>query len=106
MDNLLKDHRWAIQALGWLEWGCEKLNKMNASSTTRTYAWDSENRLASVTLPNGGGVVTFTYDPLGRRIQKSSASGTTIYLYDGANVVAEVNTAGGIAASYVGGAPA
>ncbi len=34
-------------------------------------AWDVQNRLTSVTLPNGAGVVTFKYDPFSRRIQKS-----------------------------------
>jgi len=69
-----------------------------------TYAWDYENRLTSVTLPNGGGVVSFKYDPFGRRIQKSSGSGTTIYVYDGANGVEEVNASGAVTARYVQGA--
>lgn len=42
-------------------------SKTNSSGTT-SYAWDFENRLSSVTLPNGGGTVTFKYDPFGRRI--------------------------------------
>jgi len=37
-----------------------------------------ENRLTSVTLPGSGGTVTFKYDPFGRRIYKSSSSGTSI----------------------------
>ena len=36
-------------------------------SNTTTYAWDFENRLASVTLPGSGGTVSFKYDPFGRR---------------------------------------
>jgi len=40
------------------------LSKTNSSGTT-SYAWNFENRLTSVNLPNGG-VVSFTYDPFGR----------------------------------------
>ena len=46
----------------------------------KSYVWDFENRLTQVTVPQTGGgsnAVTFKYDPFGRRIQKSSASGTT-----------------------------
>jgi YD repeat-containing protein len=68
------------------------------------YTWDYENRHTSVTLPNGGGVVTFKYDPFGRRIQKSGPADTTNLLYDGANVVADVDTSGAYLARYVHGA--
>jgi RHS repeat-associated protein len=44
--------------------------------------------------------VTFKYDPFGRRIQKSSSSATTNYLYDGSNSVAEVNVAGSLLVGY------
>ena len=50
------------------------LTLVNSSGTT-TYSWDFENRLTSVTLPGSGGTVTFKYDPMGRRIYKSSSSG-------------------------------
>ncbi len=48
---------------------------------TTSYAWDFENRMTSVTLPGFGGTVSFKYDPFGRRIYKSSSSGTSIYTY-------------------------
>ena len=54
------------------------------------YSWDFENRLTRVTLP-GGAQVNFKYDPMGRRIQKSSSSGTINYVYDGANTLEEVD---------------
>jgi YD repeat-containing protein len=44
--------------------------------------------------------VSFMYDPFGRRIQKSSAAGTTNYVYDGANIVAEFDAAGTLVARY------
>jgi YD repeat-containing protein len=73
----------------------------NADSTGSTsYAWDFENRLTSVTLPGGGGTVYFKYDPFGRRIYKSSPSGTSIYAYDGDNLIEETNAAGSAVARY------
>ncbi len=49
------------------------------STGTTSYSWDYENRLTSVTLPGTGGTVSFKYDPFGRRIYKSSSSGTSIF---------------------------
>jgi RHS repeat-associated protein len=69
-------------------------------TNTTSYAWDFENRLTSVTLPGSGGTVTFKYDPFGRRIYKSSAAGTSIYAYDGDNLVEETNSSGTAVARY------
>jgi RHS repeat-associated protein len=74
-------------------------NTVTKSDGTR-YTWDYENRLTSVTLPGGAGTVTFKYDPLGRRIQKSGPSGALSYVYDGANIVAEYNSSGVLHAHY------
>jgi RHS repeat-associated protein len=82
------------------------LSKALAAGTS-TYTWDFENRLLSATVPSGTSTstnVTFRYDPFGRRIEKIAPSGATVYLYDGANVVAEVSTTGTVAAAYVQGA--
>jgi RHS repeat-associated protein len=70
------------------------------SAGTTTYNWDYENRLTSVVLPGSGGTVSFKYDPLGRRIYKSSSSGTSIYAYDIINLIEETNAAGGVVARY------
>jgi RHS repeat-associated protein len=75
------------------------LTSVTGSNTT-TYAWDFENRMTSVTLPGFGGTVTFKYDPFGRRIYKSLSSGTSVYAYDGDNLVEETNSAGGVVARY------
>ena len=74
------------------------------SNGTTGFTWDYENRLTSVTLPGGGGTVSFKYDPFGRRIQKISASGIVNYLYDGANIVTEVDGTGNTLAAYAQGA--
>jgi RHS repeat-associated protein len=78
------------------------LTEANSTGTT-SYAWDFENRLTQVTLPNSGGTVTFTYDPFGRRIEKVSPTATSIFVYDGDNLVETVNGSGGEVASYAQG---
>jgi RHS repeat-associated protein len=70
------------------------------SGTITQYTWDFENRLSSVILPGSGGTATFKYDPFGRRIQKSSPSGTMNYLYDGVNIVEDLNSIGTLVARY------
>ena len=47
-----------------------------------------------------GGMVTFKYDPFGRRVYKSSTSGTSVYAYDGDNLIEETNATGGVVARY------
>jgi len=47
-----------------------------------------------------GGTVSFKYDPFGRRIYKSSSSGTSIFTYDGDNLIEETNSSGGVVARY------
>ena len=45
-------------------------------------------------------LLNFKYDPFGRRIYKSSSSTTSIYAYDGDNLVEETNSSGGAVARY------
>jgi YD repeat-containing protein len=75
------------------------LTKVVGSNTTQ-YFWDYENRMSSVTLPGSGGTVSFKYDPFGRRIYKSSSSGTSVFAYDGDNLVEETNSSGTAVARY------
>jgi RHS repeat-associated protein len=52
-------------------------------------------------IPAGqSGTVTFKYDPLGRRIYKSSSTGTSVYTYDNDNLIEETNSSGGAVARY------
>ena len=73
------------------------------SNGTTQYAWDFENRLTQVTLPNSGGTVSFKYDPFGRRIYKQSPSATSIFAYDGYSLAETVNAGGGALARYAQG---
>jgi RHS repeat-associated protein len=71
------------------------------------YNWNFDNRLTQVVLPGPGGTVYFKYDPFGRRIQKAFTQGstttTTNYLYDGFNLLEEVDGAGNVLARYTQG---
>src|SRR5580700_1162148 len=51
-------------------------------------------------LPGTDDMVSFKYDPFGRRIYKSSSSGTSVYAYDGDNLIEETNATGGVVARY------
>ena len=53
---------------------------------------------AVISITRGG--TSFKYDPFGRRIQKSSTSTTTNYLYDGSNLLEEVDQSGNVPARY------
>jgi hypothetical protein len=44
--------------------------------------------------------VSFKYDPFGRRIYKSSSSGTSIYAYDGDDLIEEKYSTGAVVARY------
>ena len=72
------------------------------SDGTTTYTWDARNRL--VRMENTGSLAEFTYDALGRRIEKSlttlNSQLTTSYLYDGNDIVAEIEN-GAISATYL-----
>jgi RHS repeat-associated protein len=68
-----------------------------------SYTWDYENRLKQATL-SGGVSVTYSYDALGRRVQRSSSvSGTEKYVYDGADVVRDLDSVNAIVAEYLNG---
>ena len=68
------------------------------------------NRLISVTLKSNGELIAvYSYDALGRRIQKvvtnsGSLDGTTDYYYDGQQDIEEHNGAGTLTQQYVYGA--
>jgi RHS repeat-associated protein len=78
----------------------------NRSSDTRgnltsaggpTFGYTSENRLVSAS-----GIGTLGYDPLGR-LQETSAASVTRFGYDGADMIAEYNSANTLLRRYVHG---
>jgi RHS repeat-associated protein len=77
-------------------------SKTDASGSW-TYSWDYESRLKQVSL-SGGVTVNYSYDALGRRIQRlSTTSGTTKFVYDGADVLRDLDGNGNTVADYLNG---
>jgi RHS repeat-associated protein len=67
-----------------------------------TYTWNQKNQLIGI-ANSSGTYATFTYDALGRRIEKTINGVTKRYLYDGADIVAEKDGAGTVIAWYIHG---
>jgi RHS repeat-associated protein len=67
-----------------------------------TYTWDYENRLKQALL-SGGVTVNYSYDAIGRRVQRSSATGTTKFVYDGPDVVRDLDASNNTLVDYLNG---
>ncbi len=72
-------------------------------SGTKNFTWDSENRLTQVSLP-GGLTINYKYDALGRRIQRTTSAGADErFVYDGHDVLLDLNSSLAITTSYLNG---
>ena len=81
-------------------WGTkpENVHCSRATSPLRIeLRWGCEEYSGKTAVGSG---VTFKYDPFGRRIFKSSSTATSIYAYDGDNLIEETNAAGTAVARY------
>ncbi|MGH9873888.1 MAG: RHS repeat-associated core domain-containing protein [Pyrinomonadaceae bacterium] len=68
-----------------------------------TYSWDYENRLLQASRA-GGVTVSYAYDAQGRRVQQTSTtSGTTKFVYDGADLLRDLDSSGATVADYLNG---
>ena len=71
------------------------------SDGSTSFAYDAENRLVTA---SGGRSAALAWDPLGRLFQTSGGStGTTQFLYDGDELVAEYDASGTLLRRYVHG---
>jgi RHS repeat-associated protein len=71
------------------------------SDGINTYSYDYDNLLVQVVTP--GITITYAYDPLGKKISRAAGTVTTKYVYDGDQVIQEVNKSGGLLAKYIYG---
>jgi RHS repeat-associated protein len=81
-------------------WGSKPENVHCSSATSPLkieLRWGCEESSGKTTVGSG---VSFKYDPFGRRIYKSSSAGTSVYAYDGDNLIEETNAAGAVVARY------
>jgi RHS repeat-associated protein len=66
-----------------------------------TFTWNEENQLIQVSLPDSL-TVNYKYDGLGRRIQSTSSSGASQrYVYDGQEVLLDLNADWSVATTYL-----
>ncbi|MFD9564163.1 putative T7SS-secreted protein [Streptomyces sp. NPDC059994] len=69
--------------------------RLSRKPDTWRYAWDAEDRLTSVTTPDGT-VWHYRYDPLGRRVAKESAAGERVlFTWDGSTLCEQTTTGPG-----------
>jgi RHS repeat-associated protein len=78
------------------------LTSKTDASGSWTYIWDYENRLKQASKASGV-TVSYAYDALGRRIQRASSAGATKFVYDGPDVVRDLDGNGNTVADYLNG---
>ena len=66
------------------------ISKKTAAGAT-VYEYDSENRLVKTVTPDGA-ATTYGYAPTGERVWRRDKSGTTYFLYDGLDLIAELDS--------------
>jgi RHS repeat-associated protein len=66
----------------------------------KVFTWDVRDRLVGIANTPAGDA-SFSYDALGRRVQKTVGGVTTKYLYDGLDIVKETDGLGNTMAWYV-----
>ncbi|MFY9221115.1 MAG: RHS repeat-associated core domain-containing protein, partial [Blastocatellia bacterium] len=69
----------------------QTINKTITGIGTTTYQWDHRGRLIKVILP-GNEEINYNYDSMGRRITSSNAAISTAFLYDGIEIVQDINS--------------
>lgn len=82
----------------------ELQSKVNTLTTeTTTYVYDVLGNLKSVTLPSTD-VITYQPDGYGRRIvRKLNGTVTSKYMYNGSQLIAELNSSNGLKAAFIYG---
>jgi RHS repeat-associated protein len=75
------------------------LVRAEANSST-SYEWDAAGRLVKAVLPDGR-VASYKYDAIGRRTEKNVDGTITRYVWDGPNMLMELDGAGQPLAAYV-----
>jgi RHS repeat-associated protein len=79
------------------------LTSRTDSLGTTIFTWNEENQLTQVALP-GGLMVSYKYDGLGRRIQRTTSAGANErYVYDGPDVLLDLNADWSVATKYLNG---
>ncbi|MBO6558405.1 MAG: RHS domain-containing protein [Pseudomonadales bacterium] len=70
------------------------------TSTDTHYLYNTEERLTEVQDHNHATIASYYYDPFGLRLSKTTASGTTYFLYNGEGLAAEYDASGNLIVEY------
>jgi RHS repeat-associated protein len=77
------------------------LRTKTSGGQTTTFTWDARDQLARIDFADGT-YAAYAYDGTGSRVSKRDRTGVvTYYVYDGFDLVQEVNAAGQVIANYV-----
>ena len=68
-----------------------------------TYTWTDDDQLAAVTLPNGGGTITNTYNGDGMRFSRTDANGTNSFAWNGEILDAQLGAGNTVGTWYTQG---
>ena len=68
------------------------LTSRTEGTDTWTYSWNAENQLTKVEK-NGAEQARFSYDPIGRRVEKVAGGAATSYVYDDDNILRQTRAA-------------
>ncbi len=78
------------------------VTRIVSAASVRELTWNTQNQLVSVTT-NGIPAESYTYDPLGRRLSTTDASGTVYHVYDGDHCAADLDASGTPLRTYAWG---
>jgi len=98
-DRLLEDERFLYS---YDANGNQIERRAKSAGPTTQFAYDVSNALVRRTGASGE-ITTYRYDGLGRRIEKSVNGAVARYLYDGGDVVAELDAANRVVATFAHG---
>ena len=70
------------------------------ATNTRSYVYDTDNRLIEVHDASNAIIATYRYDPFGRRLSKTANNQSTYYFYSAEGLIAEADANGQIIQSY------
>jgi RHS repeat-associated protein len=71
-------------------------NIINGTTTNRL-VWSARNELTNML---GSAIANFQYDGLGRRVTRTVSGNTEKYVYDGLDIIQQLNNTGTVAANY------
>lgn len=103
-DNNLLDSVYGSPSAGYVYDNFGRLTSRDASQDwTYAYAGEYSDLDLMTSATSNGQTTSFRYDPLKRRVEKTAGSTITRYVYDGDELIAEIDTSGNVLVWYTPG---